>query len=39
MDLPHNPVGQSNDRDHITFITAPTHAGWTVWASTSDRPF
>jgi hypothetical protein len=31
LDKPHNPVGHCNDCAHLTFLTALTRGGWTVW--------
>jgi hypothetical protein len=31
LDKPHNPVGHCNACAHLTFITAHTPIGWTVW--------
>lgn len=31
LDKPHNPVGHCNACAHLTFLTARTSGGWTVW--------
>jgi hypothetical protein len=31
LDKPHNPVGHCNACAHLTFLTALTRGGWTVW--------